>query len=84
MESGGLFFRLLAASVLALEPLDPSGGVQQLLAAGVKRVAARADFHADVALVRGARPEGAPAGARDVQFIVSRVNASLHSDLNSV
>jgi hypothetical protein len=35
------------------EALDASGGVHEFLLAGEKRVAIRADFHVDIAFVRG-------------------------------
>src|SRR5262245_57016016 len=42
--------RLLAARKLALEALDPASGVDQLLLAGVERVAVAADLHLDLRL----------------------------------
>ena len=74
-------WRLFLASggfVLLLEPVDPSGRIYQLLSAGKERVAGGADFHADVAFVRGARFKGMSAGADDVNFVVCGVNTCLH------
>src|SRR5579872_2591354 len=64
--------------VLFLEPVDTSSRVHQLLTAREKRVAGRADFHADVAFMRGTGLESMSAGAGDVDFVVRGVNTSLH------
>lgn len=64
--------------VFLLEPVDPSGRIDQLLSAGKERVAGGADFHADVAFVRGSRFKGMSAGADDVNFVVCGVNTCLH------
>jgi hypothetical protein len=45
----------------ALEPLDPAAGVDELLLAGVERVAVRADLDMELGL-RGTRLERVPAG----------------------
>ena len=74
-------WRLFLASggfVLPLKPVDPSGRIYQLLSASKERVAGGADFHADIAFVRGARFKGMSAGADDVNFVVCGVNTCLH------
>ncbi len=64
--------------VLLFEAVDASGGVHQLLLAGEEGVAGRADFHADIALVRGPGFEAVPAGAGDVHFVICGMNTGLH------
>ena len=64
--------------VLLLEAVNTSGGIDQLLLTREERVAARADFHADVALVGGSRLKDVTAGADDADFVVSGVNSGLH------
>jgi hypothetical protein len=65
-------------SVLLLEPVNASGGVNQLLTAREEGMAGRADFHADIALVSRPRFERVAAGANHIKFVVSGVNTSLH------
>jgi hypothetical protein len=72
-------FRLLQ---LFHEAVDAAFGIYQLLPAGEKRMAARADFHTEVALVGGARFEGAAAGAGHVNFVVGGMNSGFHSNKN--
>ena len=55
---------------LALEALDASAGVDQLLLAGVERVAVGADLHVDVAL-GGTSHELVPAGAATLASLYS-------------
>ena len=64
--------------ILLLKTIDATGGVDQLLPAREERVARRADFHADIALVRSAGFERIAAGANDVRLIIDRVNSSFH------
>src|ERR1035437_1221623 len=64
--------------ILLFEAIDTSSGVHQLLAAREERVARGADFHTHVALVGRTRLEGVGARARDIDFVVSGVNSSLH------
>src|SRR5215467_7037623 len=64
-----------------LEPRDAAAGVEDLLLAGVERVAVRADLDVDRAAGRGApRGERVPAAARHVGDVVLGVNVSLHCD----
>src|SRR2546421_10727298 len=67
LRAGG---RACAAPTLGdspLEALDPAAGVDQLLLAGVERMAGGADFDVDFRLGRPRR-ELVPAGAADVSF----------------
>src|ERR1039458_6991485 len=64
--------------VLPLKPLDAAGGIDELLLACKKRVTRGADFHTDIALVRGARLERVATGASDVDLVISGVNTDLH------
>src|SRR5215831_4298751 len=72
--------RLFAAGarVLLLEPVDAASRIYQLLPAREEGVAGGADFHADVALVRGARLKHVATRADHVDFVISGVNTSLH------
>src|SRR6201990_1515231 len=74
---GGLGRGVLAEPLL--EPRDAAAGVQDLLLAGVERVAVRADVGVDRAVGRGApRGERVPAAARHGGGMVLGVNVSLH------
>src|SRR5205814_4983816 len=64
--------------ILLLEAVHAAFRVDQLLASGKERMAVRADFNADIALMRRARPELVPAGADDVNFFVSGMDAGFH------
>src|SRR5512135_1076060 len=64
--------------VLAAEALDTAGGVHQLLFAGEERVARGADFHVDIALMRGAGEKSIAAGAMHAHLIVGWMNSCLH------
>src|SRR5208283_4524411 len=77
---GGLGLRV--ARVLLVKSLDAARGVDQPLPAGEERVALRADFHADVALVRRAGMELVAARADDADFVISGVNPGLHVETN--
>jgi hypothetical protein len=87
-DSGLLFLRTLFGRgnrsvaafgrVLLFEPVNASGGVNQLLTAREEGMAGRADFHADIALVSRPRFERVAAGANHIKFVVSGVNTSLH------
>src|SRR5882762_1718866 len=72
----------LARGVLAeplLEPRDAATGVEDLLLAGVERVAVRADLDVNRAAGSGApRRERVPAAARHGGDVVLGVNVSLH------
>src|SRR5258708_859037 len=64
--------------ILLLEAVHAAFGVDQLLPAREERVAVGADFHADVAFVRGAGPKRVAAGAGDADFQVGGMNSGFH------
>src|SRR5580692_9925005 len=72
----------LFLGVLAAEALHASGGVHQLLLAGEKRMASRADFHADIAPVGGPGSKCVAARAMHTHFVVSRMNSWFHRGSN--
>jgi hypothetical protein len=72
---GCLFARL---RVFATEAFYSASGVNQLLFAGEERVAIGANFHGDVALVRGTRGEIVAAGAMHLYRLICWMNTSLH------
>ena len=76
--SGNLLLFRPGFAVLAAEALDAAGGIDQLLLAGEERVATRADFYVDVALMRGTRGECAAARAMHAYFVVCRMDGCLH------
>ena len=65
---------------LAAEAVDTASRVHQLLLPGEERVAGRADFDDDVALVCGARLEGGSAGALYIDVVIGGVNSSFWHD----
>src|SRR2546423_1808537 len=75
-------FRLLAVALV--EAVNAARRVNQLLLAREERVALRADFDVDVALLRRARLERAAAGAVDVRRVVVGMNSLLHFVSSSV
>src|SRR3954471_16305069 len=62
----------------ALEALDATARIDQLLLAGVERMAVGADLHVHVAL-RGTRHELVPAGAAHGGLCVFGMDLGLHS-----
>jgi hypothetical protein len=76
---GLLGFCLVGLSVLAAEALDASGGIDQLLLAGEKRVAIRADFEVNIALMGGSGGKRVPAGAHHADFVICGMNLLFHS-----
>jgi len=64
--------------VLLLETLDAARRIHQLLLSGEERVAAGADFHADIALMRGPRLERVTARADHINFFISGVDSGFH------
>src|SRR5258708_8081734 len=64
----GLGWRWRILGVLAAEALDATGSIHQLLLAGKKRMASRADFHGDVSFMGGARNKGIAARAMHAHF----------------
>src|SRR4051794_6336273 len=77
-----LLLGALAAAVAALEALDTTTGVHQLLLAGVEGMALVAEL--DVELVLGrAGGEGVPAGAPHVRLDVLGMDVGLHGVLSN-
>src|SRR5690242_20562784 len=79
-------FELLAAdgalAVARLEAGDTTAGVEDLLLAGVERVAGRADLDVDLAAAGGAAGgELVPAAARDCGLVVVGVDTAAHWDV---
>jgi hypothetical protein len=74
---------LAGLGVLAPEPLNASRRVNQPLLAGKERVANRADFHMDVALVGRTRFKIASAGANHLHRGVIGMNLFLGHLVNS-
>ena len=72
-----LIVRVFLDPVFPAEALDPSGSVDNLLFAGIERVACGADFHVHIAL-GGAGLYRVPADTGDGRLIVRRMNAFFH------
>src|SRR5580692_11877130 len=70
--------------VFATEALNPSGGIHKLLLAGEERMAGRANFYADVALMSGAGNKGIAARAMHSNFVVSGMNGCFHRVQTSI
>src|SRR6202051_162310 len=64
--------------VLAAEALHASSGVHQLLLARKKRMARRADFYADVSMMRRPGNKGIAASAMHANFVISGMNSCFH------
>jgi hypothetical protein len=77
------FFLLLR--VLPAEALYATRRVYEFLLASVERMAIRADFHMDIALMGGAGEEAVAARTHDAHFVVSGMNGCFHwiCDLDS-
>ena len=75
---GARLCRFSCLSVLAAEAFDASGGVHQLLFAGEKWVAVRADFQVDVTLMGRSRGKCVPASAHYAHVVVSGMNLFFH------
>src|SRR5262245_32478145 len=74
---GARVARSALLAVLAVEALDPAGGVHELLLAGEEGMARRADLDVD-ALLRGAGFDDIAACADDGALLVAGMNAFLH------
>src|SRR5688500_17427605 len=72
--------QVLFRGVLLTEVLDATSGIDELLFAGIERMAAGADFDLQVVAYRGARLKGVAARAGNVDLFVLRVNAGLHNN----
>jgi hypothetical protein len=66
-------------AVLLAEFFDAAGGVNDLLLAGVKRMAQRADFDIQRLAVGGTGLEGVPAAAGDRDFVVIGMDIGFHA-----
>ena len=64
--------------VLPAEAFDASCGVNQLLFAGEERVAIRADFQVDIALMGGSGGKRVPASAHYADFVVCGMDIGFH------
>ena len=69
---GGVRLRIFAA-----EALDAPGGIDHLLLASEKRMAVGANFHVDIALVRGTGLESMATGALHTDRFVIGMNSLL-------
>ena len=65
-------------AVTLVETIHASGGIDQLLFAGEERVASRANFDVQVALLGRARLERLAASAGNIYFDVFWVNSWFH------
>ena len=72
-----LFFLLLKFFIFLAEAFNAAGGIYQLLFAGKKRVAFRADLHPDV-LSGGSDLQDVTTGAPNGGFMILRMNVSFH------
>src|SRR4051812_10254747 len=68
--------------VLTVKALDAAGRIYQLLFPGEERVAVRADFQADVALVGRTGSKHVAARAMHAHFVIRGVNSCLHVALD--
>ena len=71
---------ILLHAVAFLELIHTSAAVNQLLTAGIERMAFGADFNLELALYRAAF-KGFTAGAAHDAFTVGRMNVLFHNDL---
>ena len=71
----GLYFLLQVEALV--ETVNTSTGVNQLLLAGIERVALGANFNLDI-LLGGAGGKGVTAGATDGSLLVLRMDAFSH------
>ena len=69
----------LGAAVAARELLNTTGGVDELLFPGEKRMASRADADSNVR-ARGAGVIGRTARTDDIGFLIIRMNIRLHGN----
>ena len=73
----GLRFAFFSKSVLLIELIDASAGVNELLLAGVEGVALGADFNGDV-LAGAARLDDLAAGAADSRLLIIGMDSGFH------
>jgi hypothetical protein len=67
-----------SAGVLLAEFVDAAARVDDLLLAGIERMAVRADFDLQIMTERGTRNERVPAAAGHSRLFVLRVDAGFH------
>ena len=70
----------LRFGILATEALNAARSVHQLLLAGKKRMAIRADFQVNVALMSGAGRKSVSARANHSNFVIVRMNTLFRHD----
>ena len=75
--SGTIQTQFLLQTKSLVETINTSTGVNQLLLAGIERVALGADFNTDL-LLGGAGGEGVAASATDGGLLVLRMDAFFH------
>src|ERR1051325_3500744 len=75
---GSCVFGRWFLAVALVEAIDASSGIDQLLFAGEERVASRANFDVQVALLGGAGLERLAASAGNIYFDVFWVNSWFH------
>jgi hypothetical protein len=73
-----VLLRGLCLGVFPAEALHASGGIDELLLAGEKRMAIRANFHRDVALMGRAGHKCITARAVHAHFVVCGMNSCFH------
>src|SRR5271155_5406848 len=73
-----LGLQLFCLGKLLLEPVDASLRVDELLATGKERMAARANFNVHVSLMGGAGTETRATRTDHVDFVVCGVDAGFH------
>ena len=78
MLGSGCAFGCRFLAIALVEPINASGGVDQLLLTGEERVASRADFDVQVAFFGRASLEGLAASATNGDFDVFRMNSWFH------
>jgi hypothetical protein len=64
--------------VFLFKLIHAAGGIDQFLSSGEERVAGGADFHADIAFVRGTGFECIAAGADNIRLVIYGMNSSFH------
>jgi hypothetical protein len=70
--------RIALAAVLTAEFIDPTSGINNLLFAGVERMAGRTDFYMQVIGQRRARGEIVATAAGDFNFLILGVYLCFH------
>lgn len=71
-------FRRFLLTITPIEAIHAAGRVNQLLLAGKKRMAGRADFNVEIAFARRTRLKRLATGAGHGYFFIFRVNSGFH------